>query len=210
MKTKLIGPFLLFFILGFAQQVQLDLKSLEKNLKDPKSNYHYDKVLFKYLGYPQSMDSTDIQYLYYGRNFAGTKVSMTDEDFKKLAEYYRDEKFTEAAQLGEQLFKKDPSNLDVLLILLQSLKNIGNEKDFIFRLHQFRTLITAIKNSGDGKTEKTPIIVNSVGDEYIFLNTQNIQLDGFNRTSKVLQDGMMDVWNKGNESIYVKILYLTY
>lgn len=210
MKNKLFFFFLLFSFLGFSQYIKLDLKTLEKNLKDPKSNYHYDKVLFKYLGHPQSMDSIDIQYLYYGRNFREDKVSLVDEDFKKLAEYYRDQKFTEAVQLGNQLFKKDPSNMDVLLILLQGLKKNGNEKDFVFRLRQFRTLITAINNSGDGKSEKTPFIVNGVGDEYIFLNTQNIKLDGFNRTSKALKDGMMDVWTKDNESIYVKILYLQY
>jgi hypothetical protein len=56
-------------------------------------------------------------------------------------------------------------------------------------------LTDGIKSSGDGKTEKTAYLVNSVGDEYILLNILNIGQD-YNRNSMAVKDGMIDIWEK--------------
>ncbi len=208
MKAKLIFLFFCCSFLSFAQIMKLDLKKMEQDLTNSKSENNFDKIKFKYLGYPQALDSLEMQYLYYGRNFVGEKVSMNDDDFKALAVLYKDKKFAESAKLGEELFKKDPTNLDILLILLQSYNANKDERNFVFRIGQLRTLLSAIKLSGDGKTEKSPFIVNTVGDEYIFLNAQNMKLNEFTRSSKPTDGGMMDIWTKPNETIYVKILYL--
>ena len=76
-------------------------------------------------------------------------------------------------------------------------------------LNQFRTLTEAIRSSGDGKTEKTPYLVNSVGDEYILLNILNLGQD-YSRGSKPSKDGMLDIWEKDNSKIYIKVLYIDY
>lgn len=65
----------------------------------------------------------------------------------------------------------------------------------------------AIRSSGDGKSEKTAYLVNSVGDEYILLNMLNIG-EGYTKASKSSKDGIMDLWEKENNKIYIKILYL--
>ena len=70
-----------------------------------------------------------------------------------------------------------------------------------------RLLTDAIKSSGDGKSEKTPYLVNSVGDEYIFLNILNVGED-YIRSSKTLKDGVLDIWEKGDQKIYIKVLYI--
>ena len=208
MKIKLVFLFVFVSFLSFAQFMKLDLKTMEKDLKNPKSENNYEKIKFKYLGYPQGLDSLEIQYLYYGRNFVGDNISMTDESFKKLASFYKQKNFDKSIKLGLELFKKDPTSLDVLLILLQSYNATKDERNFVFRLGQLRVLLGAIRLSGDGKTSLTPFLVNTVGDEYIFLNSQNIKLDEYSRSSQQTDDGMMDVWKKDDQSIYVKILYL--
>lgn len=208
MKSKLIFLFSLFSILSFAQFMKLDLKKMEKDLKNPNSENNYEKIKFKYLGYPQALDSLEVQYLYYGRNFVGENISLNDEDFKELAVFYKKKNFAETIINGEALFKEDPTNLDIILILLQAYNAEKDERNFVFRLAQLRVLLNAIKLSGDGKTEKTPFVVNTVGDEYIFLNAQNIKISEFNRSSQPTDGGMMDVWKKENQTIYVKILYL--
>ncbi|WP_435525400.1 hypothetical protein [Chryseobacterium indoltheticum] len=58
---------------------------------------------------------------------------------------------------------------------------------------------------GRRKIRKTAYKVNNVGDEYIFLNVMNVGQD-YTRSSKTLKDGVIDVWEKGDSKIYIKVL----
>lgn len=197
---------LVFSVSGFGQKSKIDFKNIEKNLKDPKSPYNYEKLIFKFKGLPKSLDSIEAQHLYYGRNFRDI-VSTEDESFKNLAEAFKNKDWDNSISLGKALYYKDPTNLDVLLILLRSYDAKQDVNNFVHHLSQFRLLTDAIRSSGDGKTEKTAYNVNSMGDEYILLNMMNIGLD-YTRSSKELKDGILDTWEKENNKIYIKVLYL--
>ncbi len=204
--------FLLLFLisaLGFGQQAKTSFKAIEKNLKSEKSPYHYEKLIFKYKAYPKSLDTVEAQHLYYGRNFRKDLVSTTDGDFKTLAEAFKNGNFDECIRQGEILYNRDPTNLDILLILMQAYDSKKDGKNFIHHLDQFRLLTDAVKGSGDGKSEKTPFLVNSVGDEYILLNILNIGKE-YTRGSKPLKDGMLDIWEKDITKVYIKVLYIDY
>lgn len=207
MKNFLFLLILLFPVAVFAQQSKIDFKAVEKSFTSEKSPYHYDKLIFKYKAYPKSLDSIESQYLYYGRNFRKDIVFTTDEDFKKLAADFKEGNFDECIRLGKLLYDKDPTNLDVLLILLKAYDSQKDGSNFMHHLSQFRTLTDAIKGSGDGKSEKTPLMVNTVGDEYILLNILNMGQE-YTRTSTPSKDGMLDLWKKENNSVYIKVLYI--
>lgn len=207
MKYAFIFLFSLFSAFGFGQNLKPDFKNIEKNLNNAKSSYHYEKLIFKYKGYPKSLDSIEGQHLYYGRNFQKNKISTSDDDFKKIADAYKNNNFEECIRLGKQLYDKDPTNLDILLILLRSYDYKKDAGNFTHHLNQFRLLSEAMKNSGDGKSEKTAYSVNSVGDEYILLNILNVG-EGYTRGSKSSKDGMIDIWEKDSNKIYIKVLYL--
>ncbi|GAB0154925.1 hypothetical protein CHRYSEOSP005_01850 [Chryseobacterium sp. Alg-005] len=209
MKNYFFLLFLLFSVFGFSQKSKLDFKSIEKNLTNAQSPYHYDKLIFKYKGYPKSLDSIEAQYLYYGRNFRKDKISTSDDVFKSLAESFKAKNFEECIRQGKILYDKDPTNLDVLLILLRAYDDKKDASNFSHHLSQLRLLTDAIKSSGDGKSEKTAYQVNSVGDEYILLNMLNIGQD-YTRGSKPAKDGMFDIWEKDNNTIYIKVLYLDF
>jgi hypothetical protein len=209
MKYNFFLLLLFVSVLGFGQKLKPDFKSIEKNLTNKQSPYNYDKLIFKYKAYPKSLDSLEAQYLYYGRNFQENKVSTMDDDFKKLAEFFKERNADECVKLGTALYQKDPTNLDVLLILLRAYDSKQDANNFSHHVSQFRLLTDAIKKSGDGKTEKTAYLVNSVGDEYILLNILQIGED-FTRGSKPLKDGMLDIWEKDNSKVYIKVLYLDY
>lgn len=205
---------LLFFLLilpffGFSQKTKLDLKSIEKNLNNPSSPYNYEKLIFKFKGLPKSLDSLEAQHLYYGRNFRKDKVSQVGDEFKNLAEAFKNNNFADCIRLGKILYDKDPTNLDVILILLRAYDQTKDVSNFSHHITQLRLLTNAIKNSGDGKSEKTAYKVNNVGDEYIFLNILNIG-QGYTRGSITLKDGVMDIWEKDNQKIYIKVLYLDF
>jgi len=209
MKYHFFLLLLLVSVLGFGQKSKIDFKAIEKNLKNEKSPYNYEKLIFKYKGYPKSLDTIEAQHLYYGRNFKDNKVSTADEDFKGLAEAFKNGDFDECIKQGKVLYDKDPTNLDVLLILLKAYDSKKDGSNFIHHLNQFRSLADAIRSSGDGKFEKTPYLVNSVGDEYILLNILNLGQD-YTRGSKPSKDGMLDIWEKDNSKVYIKVLYIDY
>ncbi|KMQ63867.1 hypothetical protein ACM40_03575 [Chryseobacterium sp. BLS98] len=207
MKYHFFLLLVLFSVFGFSQKSKIDLKSIEKNLKNPDSPYNYEKLIFKYKGYPKSLDSIEAQYLYYGRNFRDDKVSTLDDSFKELADAFKQNNFEECIKLGKVLYDKDPTNLDILLVLLRAYDSMKDGNNFMHHLNQFRSLTEGIKNSGDGTSEKTAYLVNSVGDEYILLNILNIGKD-YVRGSKTAKDGMFDIWEKDGHKLYIKILYL--
>lgn len=203
----------LFFLLSIiplicnAQIYKTDFKQIKRNLFDDKSGFSREKLVFKYKVYPKSLDSLEGVHLYYGRNFLGDNILTTDKEFMELANYYNNKDFAKCIELGKKLYNKDPTNLDILLILLKGYDEAKNSKDLLHHLNQFRLLTDAMKSSGDGKTEKTAYLVNSVGDEYIFLNMLNLG-EGYTRKSKTLKDGVLDIWEKEEEKIYIKVLYI--
>jgi len=201
--------FLLIFwpVFGFSQKPAIDLKAISKDMKDSASPYFYEKLIFKYRGFTKSLDSLEAQHLYYGRNFSKDRISTADERFEQLAQAFKDKNFDECIRQGKILYDKDPTNLDVLLILLRAYDAKQDKENFIYHLSQLRSLTGAIRSSGDGKSEKTAYLVNSVGDEYILLNMLNIG-EGYTKASKSSKDGIMDLWEKENNKIYIKILYL--
>ncbi len=207
MKYFLLLLIVLFPVSASAQQPKIDFKSVEKSLTSEKSPYHYDKLIFKYKAYPKSLDSMESQYLYYGRNFRKDIVSTTDGDFKKLAADFKEGNFDECIRLGKILYDQDPTNLDILLILLKAYDSKKDGNNFMHHLSQFRALTDAIKNSGDGKSEESPLMVNTVGDEYILLNILNMGQE-YTRSSTPSKDGMLDLWKKENNSVYIKVLYI--
>lgn len=209
MNFRIVFFLLILPFFGLSQKTKFDLKNIEKNLTNSKSVYNYDRLIFKYKGLPKSIDSTEAEHLYYGRNFRKDLVSQSGDDFKELADAFKSNNFIECIRLGKVLYAKDPTNLDVILILLRAYdqtKDIGN---FSHHIAQLRLLTNAIKNSGDGKSEKTAYKVNNVGDEYIFLNVMNVG-QGYTRASKTLKDGIVDVWEKEDIKIYIKVLYLDF
>jgi hypothetical protein len=207
MKYHFFLLFVLFSVFGFSQKSKIDLKTIEKSLRTEGSPYNYEKLIFKFKGYPKSLDSIEAQYLYYGRNFRNDKISTSDESFKSLVEAFKQNNFADCIKQGKALYGKDPTNLDVLLILLRAYDSVKDGNNFIHHLNQFRALTEGIRSSGDGKSEKTAYIVNSVGDEYILLNILNIGQD-YTRSSKASKDAMFDIWQKDGKQIYIKILYL--
>ncbi|WES96571.1 DUF4919 domain-containing protein [Chryseobacterium arthrosphaerae] len=207
MKYPFFLLFMMLSVFGFSQKSKVDLKAIEKSLKNSDSPYNYDKLIFKYKGYPKSLDSIESQYLYYGRNFRNDRVQTSDEGFKNLAEAFKQGNFSDCVKQGKALYDKDPTNLDILLILLRAYDSMKDGSNFMHHLNQFRSLTDGIKSSGDGMSEKTAYVVNSVGDEYILLNILNIGQD-YTRNAKAVKDGMIDIWEKDSRRVYIKILYL--
>lgn len=207
MKCYFFLLLIFFSVFGFSQKSKIDIRGIEKDLINSRSPYNYEKLIFKYKAFPKSLDSIESRHLYYGRNFRTDKISTSDESFKNLAEAFKENNFVDCISQGKILYNKDPTNLDILLILLRAYDDQKDGNNLTYHLSQFRALTDGIKSSGDGLSEKTAYQVNSVGDEYILLNILNIG-EEYTKNSKASKKGMLDIWEKDNKKIYIKILYL--
>ena len=196
----------MFTFCAYAQKGSIDLKKIKKEIFKKDSNYNIDKLTFKYQGLPKSLDSLDSQYLYYARNFQSNVINTNDQDFVDLAENFRSKNYSSVVSRAKNLLAKDPTNLDILMIVIQSCEALEDSKNFTHYLLQFRALTKAIIDSGNGKTEETPYLVNSVGDEYILLNISRWPQESI-RSSKAVKGGMLDVWDDNGKKIYIKVIY---
>ena len=191
---------------GFSQKSKINLDNIKKEISDKESDFYYQKMLFKYKGLPKSVDSLEAQYLYYGRTFLDKKISTSDKPFKKLLDDYKKQDYTETITKANQLLSVDPTNLDLLMIMLQCYDKLQDVKNFTYYLSQFKLLTSAILDSGDGKSEDSAYLVNSVGDEYILINVIQIPRQA-SRSSKPATGGMFDIWENNNTKTYIKVIY---
>ncbi|MCD9856525.1 DUF4919 domain-containing protein [Epilithonimonas sp. JDS] len=202
--------FLFFFLMmatfGFSQKSKINLDNIKKEIADKESDFYYEKMLFKYKALPKSIDSIEAQHLYYGRTFLEKTVSTSDDEFKKLLKDFNKKNYPEAIAKTRDLLAKDPTNLDLLMIMLQCYDKLQDVKNFSYYLSQFKLLTSAILDSGDGKSEDSAFVVNSVGDEYILINVIQIPRQA-SRSSKPATGGMFDIWENNNTKTYIKVIY---
>lgn len=191
---------------GFSQKSKINLDNIKKEILDKDSEFYYQKMLYKYKGLPKSIDSLEAQHLYYGRTFLDKTVSTSDKPFKKLLDDFKKQDYTETITKANQLLSKDPTNLDLLMIMLQCYDKQQDVKNFTYYLSQFKLLTSAILDSGDGKSEDSAFVVNSVGDEYILINVIQIPRQA-SRSSKPATGGMFDIWENNNTKTYIKVIY---
>lgn len=191
---------------GFSQKSKINLENIKKEISNQDSDFYYQKMLYKYKGLPKSIDSLEAQYLYYGRTFLEKTVSTSDKSFKKMLDDFKKQDYAETITKANQLLSDDPTNLDLLMIMLQCYDRQKDVKNFTYYLSQFKLLTGAILDSGDGKSEDSAYLVNSVGDEYILINVIQIPRQA-SRSSKPATGGMYDIWENNNTKTYIKVIY---
>lgn len=206
MRYLILVTFMLFSAQIFGQKNSLDLSKIQQNFTTQDSSYSSQRLLYKFKGMPITLNKEEARHLYFGRNFSEI-ISFENSDFKQLAEFYHQKNADECIRLGKELYQKDPTNLDILMILLNTYTLKKNQKQFNLHLAQFQLLINTIKQTGDGKSGKTAFVVNSAGDEYILLKILT-KGEKYERKSKMVKDGVLDIWKKNKEKIYIKVLYL--
>lgn len=205
--NKILFFFLILIsVFGFSQKSKIDLNKIKKEVTDSKSIYFYDKLVYKFQGLPKSIDSLEASHLYYGRNFISKKIFTNDDAFKNLLDDFKLEKLDETISKAKNLLATDPTNLDLLMVMLQCYDRQKDIKNFSHYYSQFQVLTRAMLDSGDGKSEKTAYLVNSVGDEYILINVIKIPREA-TRSSKPSKSGMFDIWNNNNTPTYIKVIY---
>lgn len=188
-------------------QNKIDFSEIKKSTEDKNSPYYYERLVYKFRGMPQAIDSVEASHFYYGTKFSTYRLETKHvQDFKNFGQAFQTKNFEETIKLGEALHFVNPSNLEVILILLQSYEQVQDQNNFMLMLQKFRIISATVLTSGLGDNEKSPYVVNTVGEEYVLLNLLKIPFQNYKRTSKLTKDGMMDVWKDGQQTVYINVV----
>ena len=198
---------LLFGVLAFSQS-KINFDEIKKNVTDSNSPYYYEKLVEKFRFSPLSVDSLEAEHLYYGKHYSKYKTSdFSSEmaDFRKLIQKKSSQK---AIEVGEKLLNQDPTNLEVLALILNAYDRNEDQKKMEIAGLQLKTLIenAIIKNSYGSDDDKT-FTVMSVADEYALAALLNVNLQNFQRSSKMNKEGVADVWSNKKNKITFNVVY---
>lgn len=194
MKRVVVIHFLLV-VSFFSAQTSVDFKDIGEKVKDSASAYYYKKLVYKFVHLPQSLDSIESKYLYYGQ------FSAPDYDDKKVVvvgdftEFFNRKKYKEGIEEGEKILKQELVNLEVLgkLVLLYDQGDKEN-KMFPVRRAQFKALLDAVIKNPIQKDENKVYVVMSIADEYLVANFLGYNLYTMRRRSDHVSDGIIDNW----------------
>lgn len=195
--------FLLFFFGSYFNAQNVNLKEIKKNLENSNSLYNLEKLLVKYKGLPNQLDSIEARHLYYGH-----KSTIDFKESEEMRNNFKKEDYKKSIEIGEKILQKNPTDIETISVIIESyyrLQDTGSKPNHYSS--QFRKMIEAILSSGDGKTEKTAYLTNSVTDEYILLAILKKNTFNMKRTSKPSNEGMYDIWDDNGTKIYVSVIY---
>ncbi len=151
-------------------------EAIKKEIQQKKSDLFYPKLMERFATADTLLKANEMEHLYYGYIFQKEyNPYYNAPETKKLKEYYAKEKLEEAdykaiIELCNQSLSKWPLDLNMLNTLAFSYHQIGDkdmEKKASFK---FQNVISAIFNSGNGKTCETAYHVISVSHEYVLIN----------------------------------------
>lgn len=203
-KTHLTLILLLFSFLGFSQNLNLD--SIKINVQNENSDLYYEKIIYKFKFNPTSMSDEEVKNLYYGKNFSKYKTSFFDKDYLDFTKNFAQGNLKKAIIYGEKYLERDPTNSEVLTYMEIAYRKKDKEsKNYLLYSLQSKTLLDCILKNGDGKTKETAFKVNSVGEEYLIADVLGKNIRTYKRTSILQNDGAIDKFSKGSESIYFKV-----
>lgn len=203
-KIYFTALLVVFSFLGFGQNLNFD--SIKINVQDENSDLYYEKLMYKFKFDPTSMSDEEIKNLYYGKNFSKYKTSFFDTDYLDFTENFAKGNLKKAIIYGEKYLEKDPTNTEVItyMEIASRKKDKASQKYLLYSL-QSKTLLNCIMKNGDGKTKETAFKVYSVGEEYLIAGILGKNIRSYKRNSILQNDGAVDHFSKGNESIYFKV-----
>ncbi len=203
-KIYLTFAFVLFSFCVFGQNINFD--SIKVNVQNENSNFYYEKLIYKFKFDPTTLSDEEVKNLYYGKRFSKYKPSFFDPDYLDFTQSFAQGNLKKAIMYGEKYLEKDPTNPEVLVYLETAYRKKDKEsKNYYLYALQAKTLLDCIMKNGDGKTEETAFMVNSVGEEYLIANILGKNIRTYKRSSAINKEGAIDKFSKGNDSIYFKI-----
>lgn len=211
MKGNLI--ILFFGLLSVTISAQIDVETIKQKVtENPKANFY--ELQDKFKNSPSELTQEQLNQLYYGSKFLKNEYSIRDYNtdyeslWKKAGKRLSKDKAEKILSEAESKYYKNPLNKHVLKEMVNLYNAIGDEKKLNIVNTQIELMQKTIENSGDGKTEQSPICVIYPADVLVQLDRFSfVDRSKFEQKSKELSDGsILTMYKMGKEVYYVKLV----
>ncbi|MDJ1504481.1 DUF4919 domain-containing protein [Xanthocytophaga agilis] len=158
---------------GYGQQISnVNFTDIYKNISTSSSSYFYPVLLSRYEKNDTTLTHEQYKHLYYGFTQQPTydpyEKDLRQKEFNALIAA---KDYQKAIAVGKEGIKKSPFNMNYIFGLHYAYDNLGQQAESQKWLNKFEKLLEVLEKSGDGKTSKTAIVVISIGDEQIYMET---------------------------------------
>ena len=210
MKKLLIFLLVLFSINCYFSQISIE--EIKKNITENPQNYYYEYLeIFK--KDPSKLSQEQMNQLYYGSRFVKSEYSTKDYNndydsiWKLIGDKISKNKAQKIVTLAEEKYLKNPLDKEILLKVAKIYSALGENAKSELCNNQYLTILNTIENSGDGKTENTPICVIRAGDMISLLKRVMGGFGDFKQKDKDLPDGsLLTEYSVGENKIFVKLV----
>jgi hypothetical protein len=158
---------------GYSQQISnVNFTDIYKNVSQSSSAYFYPILLARYERNDTTLTPEQYKHLYYGFTRQPTyepyEKDLRQKEFKQLIEA---KNYTKALEVGREGLKKSPFNMNYVFGMHFAYDNLGKRAESRQWLYKFERLFEVLQKSGDGKTPQTAVVVTSIGDEQVYMET---------------------------------------
>ncbi|MBW8360624.1 MAG: DUF4919 domain-containing protein [Kaistella sp.] len=209
------NTFILFFSFLFSLSLaQIDTDLIKKNVTE-NPNQHFYPLLEKFKKNPDELSQEQLNQLYYGSKFVemeytiGNYNSESGQFWKPAHKKLSKSKAEKIVREAEIKYLKNPLNKSLLddMINIYSALNDNHKANLCSK--QKDLIIKTIEQSGDGKSEKTPICVLTAGE--VLQQLEILIYSGpkaeFDQKMKQLSDGsILPIYKIGDREVYVKLV----
>jgi hypothetical protein len=190
---KIFLPLLITLAIFAEGQGRIDLVTLKAITTDPDSPSYYDSLIKIFVQKPEVFDQTRAIRFYYGKLFSKNyRPYYLTENEKKFAKLLAGERYTKAMQVGDLILKEDPGNfaITVHMFYLCKDKKLVEKTDTLER--RINIFLKAIRYSGDGLDEASPIKVVAIPDEYAMMRL--LGYTPLTRSTIRKESSALDLW----------------
>jgi hypothetical protein len=138
---------------------------------------NYQTLLKRAAATDSTLTPNDYKLLYFGQVFQSNYSPYGDAiGLRDAGKLMQDRKFNEAVTAADVYLKDHPINLEAIFLKLTALYQQDKKSEMKPWIILLKRLIGAVTNSGDGKTEKTAMVVVCVSDEYKVMSSLQVQM----------------------------------
>lgn len=165
--------FLLFIFISVTQSLigqkisNVDFDEIKLKTEDSLSNTYYPKLLQRFQEFDSLLTGKDYQLIYYGSVFQSYyKPYGSSPSEREFNELYKQRKYKDAIQHGEEALKENPVNISLIYKMAVCHERIVEYQLSSKYAKQYYALLDVIYKSGDGKSKNTAYVVIKIADEY--------------------------------------------
>lgn len=164
-----------------------DFNRIGVAIKDRSSALYYPKLMARFLGGDSSLNEAEREHLYYGFTFQDHYSPYVLHPYEdSLRQVIQKDNMEEADYLtmirfADSVLTDNPFSMRTLNYQAYAYRKLQRRPEWEKNIYKIRTILDAIINSGDGKSEATAFTVIQVQDEYSLIHALDFEFGGNQR-----------------------------